>query len=126
MRTANLRARAGSAMGTSEVRGWSGALVGARGERASRGGRGVLSRLVAVAEQLPVCRQQRHLRPVGQQPLAGVEDVGDLTGVPRDGGDPDLHTPVQVEVADLRGSYGEAAPELRHDRPDDGALALER
>ena len=73
-----------------------------------------------------MCRQQRHLRSLGQQPLAGVEDVGDLSGVARDGGHADLHAAVQVEVADLGGGDGEAAPQLGHDRPDDGALALER
>ena len=50
----------------------------------------------------------------------------DLPGVARDGGDADHGTAVQVLVADLGGGHGEAAPQLGHDRPDDGALALER
>src|SRR3712207_4712822 len=97
MRTASLRARAGSAIGPpgagrpgqgqdAVVRdaGWPlpratavGPLAGTRGELASRRGEGVLL-LIGVAEQLPVRREQRHLRPLGQQPLAGVKDVGHL------------------------------------------------
>ena len=50
----------------------------------------------------------------------------DLAGVAGDGGDADLRPAVQVLVADLGGGDGEAAPQLGHDRPDDGALALER
>src|SRR5215218_940134 len=97
MRTASLRARAGSAITDLLLRGWNGPLAGARREPASGGARGGPSS-IAGAEQLPVRRQQGHLRPLGQQPLARVEDVGDLTGVPRHGGDPDLHAAVQVEV----------------------------
>jgi hypothetical protein len=88
------------------------------------GGRGAFS--IGVAEQLPMCRQQRHLRPLGQQPLAGVEDVGHLTGIPGDGGDTDLRSAVQVLATDLGSGNREAAPQLGHDRPNHGALALER
>src|SRR3712207_325774 len=117
MRTASLRARAGSAIadllrvGTSVRTSVGGPLAGARRERASGGGRGgPLS--ILVAEELAVRREQRHLRAFGQQPLAGVEDVGHLLGVPRDGGDTDLRTAVQVLVADLGSGHREATPQL--------------
>src|ERR671912_3073624 len=97
MRTASLRARAGSAISDLQVRGWSGPLAGARREPASGGGEGVL--LVVVADELTMRREQRHLRPFGKQPLARVEDVGHLAGVPGDGGDADLRAAVQVLVA---------------------------
>src|SRR3712207_9323541 len=83
MRTASLRARAGSA--TADLRGLGasgtpvdtgGPLAGAHPEPARGGGRGGPSS-IGVAEQLPVRREQRHLGPLGQQPLAGVEDVGE-------------------------------------------------
>src|SRR3954454_13603881 len=73
MRTASLRARAGSAMDPPR----DGARRGARTDRGTAGAAPVGVRLaVLVGEQLPVRRQQRHLRPVSQQPLARVEDVG--------------------------------------------------
>src|SRR5690348_14890320 len=76
IRTASLRARAGSAMRTSWIRA-SGDAGGCSWAPASE---------VVVGDELPVRRQQRHLRPFGQQPLAGVEDVGHLTHLPGDGG----------------------------------------
>src|SRR5687767_3366155 len=117
MRTASLRARAGSAIAdllNQGVVGDAGADIGGplQGPAASVrvvGGRGSL---IGVAEELTMRREQRHLRPPGQQPLAGIEDVGDLPGVPGDGGDPDPRTSVQVLVADLRGGHDEATPQL--------------
>src|SRR5215218_7030543 len=82
MRTASLRARAGSA-------------IGPPGSVASGSDAGDS---ICVAEQLPVGRQKRHLGPVGQQQLARVEHVGDRTGVAGDAGDTDLCPAVQVGV----------------------------
>ena len=65
-----------------------------------------------MTEQLSVRRQQRHLRSLGQQPLAGVEDVGHLPGVPGDGGDADLHRRAQVGVATVAGDAGQVADVL--------------
>src|SRR3954463_10460270 len=91
MRTASFRARAGSAIGTSsKVEGAAPSQGPAAGSvpgptlslrRVGRtgyfhgGGRGGPSS-IHVAEQLPVRREQRHLRSFGQQPLARIEDVG--------------------------------------------------
>src|SRR4051794_27610776 len=103
MRTASRRARAGSAIGPPR-NGQETSWVGVEGPVAgpprglARGGGGTGSS-IGVAEQLPVGRQQRPLGPLGQQPLAGVEDVGHLGGLTRHGGDPDLRTAVQVGVA---------------------------
>src|SRR6476469_1875699 len=85
MRTASLRARAGSAIGSSSVQ--PGTFLGGAGRPCRRGPSracerwGATGSLVGVADELPVGRQQRHLRSLGEQPLAGVEDVGHLTGL---------------------------------------------
>ena len=77
-------------------------------------------------------RQQRHLRPLGQQPLAGVEDVGDLPHVPRDRGDADLAAAVQVGVATVAGQPAQvtdvldACERLLAERPEVTLLSTHR
>src|SRR3712207_1911913 len=74
MRTASLRARAGSAITDLLFVGW----PPRTGPSRARERRGARWSLIGVGEELTMRRQQRHLRPLGQQPLAGIQDVGHL------------------------------------------------
>jgi hypothetical protein len=83
-------------------------------------------RSIICSEQPAVRRQNLHLGASGDQPFALVEHVTAVRGIRGHDGDPDESPPMQVEMTGLGRGHVVAPPELRHDRPDDGPLLLQR
>jgi hypothetical protein len=69
--------------------------------------------------------EQLQLGAAGHQPFARVEQVADVLGIRRDGGDPDQGTPMQLQMACLSRADLEPASKLSDNWPHGRPFLLE-